>query len=102
MCLKNCFSRIFRWCVECNDGCVCRTDEMFMRFQCTTVQTKTVDIFIPVALAWGVRSAKGKLKKALEDPKCAVGWGNTNLSAREYKSALRIAHEVGRPVEFAC
>jgi hypothetical protein len=65
-------------------------------------QTTTVDIFIPEARAWAVRAAQTRLREALADRSCAVGWGNTNLSPKEYKTALWMAFETGRPVEFVC
>ena len=60
----------------------------------------TVDIFIRSAMGFAVKQATNALKDAVFNHPGPVAWGNTNLSAREYKVALMAAYEAHRPVNF--
>lgn len=73
-----------------------------------------VDLFIREAIfrspvpggLTGLEAAQAKLATALRShnassqPIEAVAWGNTNTRPREYRDALRLACETGRPVRF--
>jgi len=60
----------------------------------------TVAIFIQQAMGFAVKQAARDLTAAAQSHPGPVGWGNTNLHARDYKVALTAAHQAGRPVHF--
>lgn len=62
--------------------------------------TETVDIFMRNAMGFSVKQALSGLTSAAHNYDGPVGWGNTNLSPRDYKSALHAAHQSNRPVHF--
>ena len=64
------------------------------------VTTRTVGIFIRASMGFAVKQALRDLTAAAHSHPGPVGWGNTNLSAREYKVALAVAHEANRSVHF--
>lgn len=62
--------------------------------------SSTMDVFIQSAMGFAVKQAARDLNAAAHSHPGPVGWGNTNLSARDYKGALAVAHEARRPVTF--
>jgi hypothetical protein len=60
-----------------------------------------VDIFIQDAIGYSVKQAQERLEAAARDVrKEIVAWGNTNVGARMYKSALQVAFTSHRSVSF--
>jgi hypothetical protein len=66
----------------------------------TRATSPTAALFVQAAMGFAVKQAKQDLTAAAHSHPGPVGWGNTNLSAREYKAALSAAHAAGRPVRF--
>ena len=64
------------------------------------VTTQTFDLFISDSRTMSVRSAEVALMDLAHSHPGHIAWGNTNLDRNTVQTALRIAHESQRPVQF--
>eukprot|EP00953_Heterococcus_sp_UTEX-ZZ885_P001287 1205-Heterococcus_DN1.PRE.1 len=63
--------------------------------------TATIDLFVANGLyPKGVMETQRRLRRECERHIGVVAWSNTNSKSKDYRDALRAAHDSGRPVRF--
>eukprot|EP00602_Paraphysomonas_sp_CaronLab_P004470 CAMPEP_0185033970 /NCGR_PEP_ID=MMETSP1103-20130426/23423_1 /TAXON_ID=36769 /ORGANISM="Paraphysomonas bandaiensis, Strain Caron Lab Isolate" /LENGTH=333 /DNA_ID=CAMNT_0027570433 /DNA_START=136 /DNA_END=1137 /DNA_ORIENTATION=+ len=92
---------------SCIDGFMSPDDAELMRVAAMNLYNNgyrmvspIIDIFIPEAIGFSVQQAKSLLASCSQSSVAAVAWGNTNLIAANYKTALQEAFQNKRKVRF--